>query len=121
MYEVTVEGSFAAAHHLPEHEGKCKNLHGHTYRVQATVAGHNLDARQGYLVDFGVLKEHLNAVLETLDHGCLNELPAFASQPPTSEHLARLIFDLLAKEQPGLSRVTVYESDRSWATWRTDR
>jgi len=120
MFELTVEGSFAAAHRLPAHRGKCRNLHGHTYRVRVTVAGATLDAEQGYLVDFGVVKGEVAAVLERFDHTCLNDLAPFAAVPPTVEHLARVLFDDLSPRCPGLSSVTVFESDRAWVTYRRE-
>ncbi len=122
MYEVTVESSFAAAHRLREYEGACERLHGHNYNVAAAVRGEEL-GRAGMLVDFKTLKGALGDVLARLDHICLNDdLPDFAEGAlnPTAENIARWIFDALAAELDGvpLARVTVWESEKSAATYR---
>jgi 6-pyruvoyltetrahydropterin/6-carboxytetrahydropterin synthase len=120
MYELGVHSEFAAAHALRDYQGPCERLHGHNYEVEVTVAGDLLDDR-GLLLDFADLKKHLNAILDTLDHQCLNDLPAFAELSPTSEVLARLIFEGLkpAIEALGLRlvRATVWETARAWATY----
>jgi 6-pyruvoyltetrahydropterin/6-carboxytetrahydropterin synthase len=54
---------FDAAHRVLGHEGKCKNLHGHRYAVEATFAAKSLDAL-GRVVDFGVIKEKLGAWID---------------------------------------------------------
>ena len=120
MYELTVEDSFAAAHKLPAHKGKCKHLHGHTFRVRVTVCGKELDEEQGFLIDFGVIKGELKKLLDTFDHQFLNDLPLFKDVPPTSEAIAKTVFEELFNQLPGLSSVTVYESERAWATYRQD-
>ena len=120
MYELCVEDSFAAAHQLPAHRGKCCQLHGHTFRVRVTVCGTELDAEQGYLVDFGDIKKALKKVLDQFDHKNLNDLEAFQKVPPTSEHIAKVIYDQLVAELNGLSAITVYESERAWATYKRD-
>ncbi len=120
MYELTVESSFASAHCLPAHKGKCKNLHGHSFRVQITVEGSQLDEEQGFLIDFSVMKKHLKVVTDDYDHKMLNEIPPFDKLPPTSEALARVIYGRLKCELPGLSSVTVFESEKAWARYRSD-
>jgi len=123
MFELTVEMQFPAAHCLPGHPGRCARLHGHTYRARITVAGDQLNA-QGMLVDFAELKEMCAHVLAPLDHTYLNELPAFVETAPTAEAIARHIYQgvkVKLEAQPGqaatLERVTVYESDTSFATY----
>jgi 6-pyruvoyltetrahydropterin/6-carboxytetrahydropterin synthase len=120
MFELTIETSFPAAHCIPDHPGKCAQLHGHSYRVLVTVAGEGLN-RQGMLMDFGDLKEICGKVIDPLDHTYLNDLPAFAEQIPTAEAIARHIYRGVAAElaAPGvrLARVVVYESERSFATY----
>jgi len=120
MFELTVQGEFAAAHALRDYQGPCERLHGHNYTVQIVVAGEELDER-GLLVDFGELKQALNAVLDRLDHQNLNDLEAFAELSPTSEVLARYIYDELAPAIASLgatlARVTVWETSRASATY----
>ena len=117
MFQLTVEKSFAAAHQLPAHKGKCKNLHGHTFKVRVTVAGESLDAEQGFLVDFGDVKKELNAILEEFDHKNLNDLPWFNNRPTTSEAIAQVIYSLMKNKTDLLSSVTVFESENAWVTY----
>lgn len=126
MYELTVTSSFSAAHALRNYSGKCENLHGHNWRVKARVEGDKLD-EAGMLIDFGVLKKKLNAILDNeLDHRHLNDLDIFAGASPSSENIARFIYDRLAAELAeymvengaGLVWVSVWESENSQATYR---
>lgn len=120
MYELTVERTFSAAHHLAGYEGPCARPHGHNYRVQITVAGRELD-QYGMLVDFGQLKTVCDEVIGGLDHTDLNQHSAFADANPSTENLARYIFTQVAaqlNQSPvRLSAVSVWESDTSRATY----
>jgi 6-pyruvoyltetrahydropterin/6-carboxytetrahydropterin synthase len=122
LFHLTVEKSFAAAHQLHAHKGKCKNLHGHTFKVRVTVAGESLDPEQGFLVDFGDIKKELNAILEEFDHKNLNDLSCFQGRPTTSEAIAQVIYSIMKKNMmkeniASLSSVTVYESESAWVTY----
>lgn len=121
MYELTVRDSFAAAHRLCDHPSQCRNLHGHTWQVEATVRGAGLDAG-GMLLDFGHIKSALTRILEHLDHSYLNEHPAFSGggpNSPTAENIARHIFNAMKADLAGhapaveMAAVTVWESPRS--------
>jgi 6-pyruvoyltetrahydropterin/6-carboxytetrahydropterin synthase len=117
MYTIRIEATFAAAHYLTEYHGKCERLHGHNYVVRAYARGDDLD-KAGMLVDFGELKSHVRGVCERLDHGSLNDIPAFADSP-SAERIARFIFDevmLLAPSMP-LSAVEVFETPTSMARY----
>ena len=123
MYELKVTQHFAAAHNLREFGGRCENLHGHNWFVEAVVRAEALD-KIGLALDFGVLKKHLKAGLELLDHKYLNELPAFQSQNPSSENIARFIFQhlapLVSQETEGRARlhsVSAWESENAAATY----
>lgn len=104
MYELIVERHFSAAHFLPNYPGPCSRLHGHNFIVRVYVRGTQLD-QNGMLVDFGVLKAAFLEVLGELDHYCLNELPAFAEQGPTTENIARVIADELGQRTLGNAQV----------------
>lgn len=129
MFEITVESGFSAAHRLRGYEGACERLHGHNYRVAITVRGGKLGA-SGMLADFRGLKGALARVLDGLDHTCLNEDIADFGEGglnPTAENIARWIHDAvageLAREMPegaALSGVTVWESEKSSATYSPD-
>ena len=119
MYELTVEFEFSAAHRLREYHGACEKLHGHNWRVELVVCGEKLD-KLGMLMDFRQLKEALKNVLERFDHVFLNELPDFAEQNPTTENLARIIFEECGRFMPQNVRVrqaSVWESERCGARY----
>lgn len=116
MYEIEISRSFSAAHFLRGYEGNCANLHGHNYGVAVTLRATALDG-QGMAFDYKKLKAALDPILAGFDHSCLNELEAFRELNPTSENLARTIFERLA---PGiedgrikLHRVRIMESESS--------
>ncbi len=119
MYELRVEGEFAAAHFLRGYEGKCENLHGHNWKVELRVAGEKL-GELDMLMDFKRLKALLGEVLDIFDHRCLNELEAFAELNPTTENVARMLFGQVASKLPEgvrVSRVTCWESERCSASY----
>jgi 6-pyruvoyltetrahydropterin/6-carboxytetrahydropterin synthase len=117
MYQVRVEAEFAAAHFLSRYHGKCEKLHGHNYRVRAFARGESLDSG-GMLLDFGELKGALRAVLETLDHSLLNDIPDFAGDP-SAERIAEYIYKALAARLPEapLHAVEVFETRTSMARY----
>lgn len=120
MYRLTVKSEFSAAHYLREYKGKCEALHGHNWKVEAVVAALKLD-RQGLALDFHRIKKALKDVLDELDHKYLNQLSYFKKHNPTSENLAKYIFDELLlhmlKGNCHLQAVTVWESDNCSATY----
>jgi len=120
MYEVTIKKSFSAAHILKEIGGKCEELHGHNFTVEVTVAGPSLNS-EDLLIDFRVLKGWTNEILGGLDHKYLNEIDCFRERNPSSEQVARYIYDRLAEKVRSLSlsltRVTVWESENARASY----
>ena len=123
MYELKIITQFAAAHRLENFNGKCEALHGHNWKVEVFLVGEQLD-EAGLLVDFGVIKARTNALLEEIDHKYLNELEAFREQNPSSENLARYLFERLStaliRDGVRVSRVNVWESDTSCASYYRD-
>jgi len=103
------EFRFEAAHKLPRvPEGhKCARLHGHSFKVEVAVAG-PVDPKTGWLIDFGVLHDLWAPIQDRLDHRYLNEIPGLEN--PTSEVLARWIWDALAPSLPALAQVTLFET-----------
>jgi 6-pyruvoyltetrahydropterin/6-carboxytetrahydropterin synthase len=122
MYELKTITQFAAAHQLKDTGGKCENLHGHNWKVETSVKGEVLDDN-GLLVDFKVIKEAVDKIVEGLDHTYLNDLEYFKKRNPSSENIARYIYDRLAKTlntgSIKVSKVTVWESDSACATYTT--
>jgi 6-pyruvoyltetrahydropterin/6-carboxytetrahydropterin synthase len=111
MFEVSVSGSFAAAHQLRRADGTLEPVHEHDWQVQVTCAGHQLN-ELGVLVDFVALRARLDAVLARLDGHRLNDLPALAERGPSAENVARYVAEQMAAEAgaaPGLSCVEVEE------------
>ena len=121
MYEIKIKAEFAAAHNLREVGGKCESLHGHNFTVEVAVESESLD-EGGMVMDFRLLKAKTQAILETLDHRYLNELPIFKGKNPSSENLAAYIFAELSRqvdqEFQRVSWVSVWESQTSQATYR---
>ncbi|GAA2707437.1 6-carboxytetrahydropterin synthase QueD [Micromonospora olivasterospora] len=117
--EIFREFTFEAAHRLPNvPEGhKCARLHGHSYRVTVHVSG-DVDPHSGWVMDFGDLKKAVEPIRDRLDHHYLNEVPGLEN--PTSEVLARWIWDRLAGSLP-LSAVGVRETCTSGCVYRGDR
>jgi 6-pyruvoyltetrahydropterin/6-carboxytetrahydropterin synthase len=115
--EIWKELTFEAAHRLPHvpPEHKCARLHGHSYRVRITVRG-DVDARLGWVVDFDAIREAAEPVRAQLDHYYLNEIEGLSN--PTSEHLARWIWERVAPRLPGLAvRIEVMETCTSGARY----
>lgn len=117
--EIFREFTFEAAHRLPNvPDGhKCARLHGHSYRVEIHVSG-EVDPTLGWLMDFADIKVAANPVIEQLDHYYLNEVPGLEN--PTSEQLAKWIWDKLAARLP-LSVVVVRETCTSGCVYRGRR
>jgi 6-pyruvoyltetrahydropterin/6-carboxytetrahydropterin synthase len=116
MYKLSVSDTFSAAHRLCGYQGACSNLHGHNWKVRVCLMADSLD-EVGMALDFGRIKELLAGILAEFDHAYLNDLPAFASQNPTSENLARHIYERMADALAGVPasvcEVEVCESERS--------
>ena len=116
MYSLKVEGTFSSAHNLRGYKGKCEDLHGHNWRVEIIVKSKDLD-NIGMVLDFKCLKNKLNAVLEKMDHKYLNKLSFFKRINPTSENIAKYIYNELKTGIPLLKNVTVWENSTSAATY----
>jgi 6-pyruvoyltetrahydropterin/6-carboxytetrahydropterin synthase len=118
-YALTVRAWFAAAHRLREYEGNCERLHGHNWRVEVTVESRELDAR-GIALDFRAIKSYLSDLLSRYDHKYLNEVAPFDGMNPSSENLARHLFEEMERRVPSparVARVTVWESEDARAEY----
>lgn len=120
MFELKIITQFAAAHRLREFKGKCEQLHGHNWKVEVFIQADQLDAA-GLVRDFGEIKALTHEVLNGLDHQYLNELSPFQEENPSSEHIARYLFHQLSRrlndERAQVSKISVWESDTSCATY----
>ncbi|MBQ3393218.1 MAG: 6-carboxytetrahydropterin synthase QueD [Lachnospiraceae bacterium] len=137
MYYLKTEASFDAAHFLQGYEGKCRNLHGHRWRVVAEIKGETLsEAAQtrGMVVDFGDLKAVVKEMCDELDHCLIYEkgslrdatLAAFREENfrvaevpfrPTAEHFARYFFEKVRAAGLRPHRVEVYETPSNCAAY----
>jgi 6-pyruvoyltetrahydropterin/6-carboxytetrahydropterin synthase len=120
MYKLSVRSEFSAAHKLTGYEGQCKNLHGHNWKVKVSIFCDVTDDI-GLTIDFGIVKKDLNEIMDSLDHTYLNELTVFEGRNPTSENIAKFIFDefkkKLDKQNAKVAKVEVWESDKTSMTY----
>jgi 6-pyruvoyltetrahydropterin/6-carboxytetrahydropterin synthase len=120
MFELMIETQFASAHQLRGYRGACERLHGHNWKVQIFVLAERLNEID-IAIDFHELKKLAEEVIMPLDHGFLNDIFPFTEKNPSSENIAKWIFDSLRKkldnEDINLSAVTVWESETASATY----
>lgn len=121
MLEASVE--FDAAHYLRGYEGKCKNMHGHRWRVSMLIEGRSVKSN-GIVTDFNEMKEILNESVMSFDHACINEIAPFDNISPTSENIAfelyKRIEGILRERDAGIDliEVSVSESPDTKAAYR---
>ena len=115
--EIFKEFSFEAAHRLPfvPPEHKCARLHGHSFRVEIHVSG-EVEPATGMVMDFADIKTAFKPLYSQLDHYYLNEIEGLEN--PTSENLARWIWQRLDLVLPGLSQVVVRETCTSGCVYK---
>jgi 6-pyruvoyltetrahydropterin/6-carboxytetrahydropterin synthase len=113
------EFRFEAAHRLPRvPEGhKCSRLHGHSFKVELSVEG-PVNPDTGWMMDFAELHSAWQPLHELLDHHYLNEVPGLEN--PTSEVLARFIWQRIKPKLAVLRRVTLYETCESRCEYEGD-
>lgn len=120
MYQLKITSSFASAHNLMNYQGDCENLHGHNWKVEVSVTAKNLD-KAGLGIDFKTLKAETKSLLKTLDHKHLNELAPFKDVSPSSENIARYIYQELSRtlnnDNIKVESITVWESDFACAKY----
>ncbi|MFC1494827.1 6-carboxytetrahydropterin synthase QueD [Thermodesulfobacteriota bacterium] len=120
MFELKTITQFGAAHQLRNYDGKCENLHGHNWKIEVYVKGEELD-KDGLLVDFIIIKDKTKEIIERFDHMFLNDLECFSEINPSSENIAKYIYEELEKEinnkKVKVSRVAAWESDTACATY----
>ncbi|KXH69800.1 MAG: hypothetical protein AM326_01635 [Candidatus Thorarchaeota archaeon SMTZ-45] len=123
MQEIGSIFHFEAAHRLPRHTGKCKDLHGHSYKLEVTVEGEpcRQEARSdwGMIMDFTDFKNIVReVVLDLHDHQDLNNI----YPNPTAENMVIAIASAISEKLPGgvaLTMVRLWETEKNYAIWRT--
>lgn len=120
MFRLEKQFRFEASHQLPNHDGKCARLHGHSWVGRVVVEGKHLQTsgpKAGMLMDYSQMSEPVNRLVETsLDHYHLNESTGLEN--PTSEELARWIFNQLEADLSRLVAVVIDETCTSRCEYR---
>ncbi len=120
MFEVSSEMYFSAAHHLKNYDGPCEKIHGHNWRVIAYIQSKELN-EIGIAIDFKKLKSLLAEVIKKLDHSDLNTIFDKTNLNPSSENIAKYIYQELEEKLtvPNciVSRVDVYETPGNCASY----
>ncbi len=111
--------TFEAAHYLPRTpEGhKCRRMHGHSFRADVYIEG-EVGEDTGWILDFADIKRAFEPLDQQLDHRLLNEVEGLEN--PTSENIAKWIWDRLKPALPGLSKVIVQETCNTGCVYRGD-
>lgn len=140
MYILKTEHSFDSAHFLAGYEGKCRNLHGHRWRVVVEVQSDELCTdmqHAGMYVDFGELKTDLKAVVDYMDHALIIESGSLKESTlkcleeekfrilqfdfrPTAENMAKYFYNLMQQKGYNMYAVTVYETPNNSATFKRE-
>lgn len=123
-FELNKDINFSATHFIPnEKAGVCSRVHGHTYFANVTIGGNELD-EMGFLVNFRDIKSIIN---DTFDHRLMNDLEAFQGTPPSTESVAKLIFEKIEAHLDTLShgpkvlQVYLRETPTSYVLYRGKR
>jgi len=120
MFELMIETHFSSAHQLRGYKGKCEKVHGHNWKVQVYVLAERLNEID-ITIDFHDLKKMTEEIVGQLDHSFLNDIFPFTEKNPSSENIAKWIYDSLRKrldnDDISLSAVTVWESETASATY----
>ena len=120
-FELNKDMHLSAAHFIPHDDaGNCQYMHGHTYFINITIAGDQLD-EMGFLIDFKVIK---SLVHKRYDHTVLNDHPEFKQKFPTTEQVAHEIWVTIDNKlktlshQPRCLQVLVRETPTSYVVYR---
>ncbi len=120
MFRLQKKFRFEASHQLPNHDGKCARLHGHSWVGTVTLEDYDLitqGPKAGMVMDFGDVSGVLRDLVDgSLDHWHLNDSTGLVN--PTSEELARWVFGKLRPSLPQLVSVTIEETCTSSAEYR---
>ena len=139
MYKLKTAATFDSAHFLSGYNGKCANIHGHTWTIEVEVRANSLitaGEKRGMVIDFSDLKKSVKALADRYDHtliyeqGSLRESTLNALREegfsltelpvrPTAENFAKLFYEALSKELPVCS-VTVYETPQNCASYEEE-
>ena len=121
MFLLNVKASYDSAHFLRNYKGRCENLHGHHYVVEAGLAFDDV-GEGGMAFDFTDAKRHLRAIAGELDHHNINDLEPFTTLEPSAENQARWIFQQMqarlgSEMAEHLVYIRVWETPSSFAAY----
>jgi len=120
MFEIEKSFSFEAGHFLAHHDGACRRLHGHSYRMTVRLCADTLitgGSETNMVMDYQLLSGIVEPMIrEFLDHVVLNE--TLQTDSPTAEFIAKWVYDWLKPKIPPLSSVTISETAKTAATYR---
>lgn len=120
MYIIAYRTHFSASHRVQDYPGKCKNLHGHNWKIKVEVKTDQQD-EIGISVDFKELKKIVQPVIEKFDHQYLNDLPFLEGANPTAEKIAEYLYHEIEKKLPEnvqIHQVVVWETDKYSIAYR---
>ncbi len=137
MYIVKASAEFDSAHFLCGYEGKCRNIHGHRWKLEVSAGNKELCTdmqHRGMVVDFGDLKKAVREIADSLDHALIYEKNTLkksteaalldegfklipVSFRPTAENFARYVFDEMTKRGFDIIRAAVYETPENCAVY----
>lgn len=140
MYRLKTTAKFDSAHFLAGYEGKCANIHGHHWVIEAVAQGSGLQEegpKRGMLIDFGDMKHIVRGMAEEFDHALIYESGSLRTKTiealneegfrlievgfrPTAENFARYFYGLLREKGLPVCSVTVYETPDNCATYEED-
>lgn len=126
MLTITKIFTFEAAHHLPDHNGKCRKIHGHTYTLEVTIQGEKQNAVKyksdsGMVMDFHDLSKIVNDnIIGKYDHSYLNDFFEVPTAESMIEEFAREIEELLPPSVK-LKRLHLWEGKNSYVEWKPDK
>ena len=140
MYYLKTSAAFDSAHFLSGYEGKCANIHGHHWIIEAVISGEALQesgVQRGMLIDFGDIKREVRALADSFDHALIYEentlkkatIDALCAENfhlipipfrPTAENFAMHFFTILKAKDFPVKNVTVYETPENCATYEVN-
>jgi 6-pyruvoyltetrahydropterin/6-carboxytetrahydropterin synthase len=137
MYYITTEASFDAAHFLKNYKGKCRNIHGHRWKILVRIKTSTLledTQNEGMVTDFKDLKKDLSEIADRFDHTFIYEKDSLKPEllkllkeegfamsevdfRPTAENFSRFIYEEMQKKGYQLAEATVYETPKNCASY----
>ncbi len=137
MYTLKVEHSFDSAHFLYGYEGKCRNIHGHRWKVEVEIKAENLIQNgqlRGMVVDFGDIKKDVKKLLDYYDHALIIEKNTLKPKTleclldeefkvieidfrPTAENFSYFFYKEIEQKGYNVGKITVYETPNNSATY----